>query len=131
MAKLTEDMKRMVAEHQCYVGTVSSEGYPNVAPKRSTRVLDNSTLMFVEGTGKQTYSNLLSNPKIAITVADRGVLDGYRFIGTAEVIHEGKLYEEAAAMSAKAGMAKPKAVVKVNVEAIYSLKPGSAGEKIG
>lgn len=130
MVKLTDAMKEMVAGHQCYVGTVSSDGYPNVAPKRSTRVLDDSTLVFTEGTGKQTYSNLLSNPKIAIAVADRNVMDGYRFVGTAEVLHEGELYDGAAAMSAKEGRPKPKAVIKVNVEAIYSFKPGSAGEKI-
>ncbi|HHY59891.1 MAG TPA: pyridoxamine 5'-phosphate oxidase family protein [Clostridia bacterium] len=130
MAKLTEAMKEMVANHQCYIATVDENGYPNIGPKRSTRVLDDSTLMFVEGTGKQTYRNLLANPKVAIAVADRSVLDGYRFVGTAEVLHEGELYEQAAAMAAQAGMPKPKAVVKVHVEAIYSLKPGRAGERI-
>ncbi|MFA5537484.1 MAG: pyridoxamine 5'-phosphate oxidase family protein [Bacillota bacterium] len=131
MAKLTEAMKEMIAGQQCYVATADKDGSPNNAPKRSTRVLDDSTLMFVEGTGKQTYNNLLSNPKVAIAVTDRSVMDGYRFVGTTEVLHEGELYEGAAAISAKEGRPKPKAVVKVNVEEIYSLKPGSAGDRIG
>lgn len=130
MAKLTEAMKEMVASQQCYVATVDADGYPNIGPKRSTRVLDDSTLVFTEGTGKQTYRNLLANSKTAIAVSDRGILDGFRFVGQAEVMEDGELYEQAAAMALKAGMAKPKAVVKVKVEAIYSLKPGNAGERI-
>ncbi|MHB1127751.1 MAG: pyridoxamine 5'-phosphate oxidase family protein [Bacillota bacterium] len=132
MAILTEEMKHMVATQQCFVATADSEGNPNVAPKRSTRVLDDSTLMFVEGTAKHTYQNLLQNSRIAIAVVNREVLDGYRFVGTAEIQDSGPIYDAAAAMSAQAGLPKPRAVVKVQVEEIYSLKPGpTAGTKIG
>lgn len=66
MAKLTQEMKDMILAQQCFIATVSKEGIPNNAPKRSTR-----------------------------------------------------------------GMPKPKAVVLVHIEEIYSLKPGPmAGKRI-
>jgi hypothetical protein len=62
MARLTQEMKDMVASQQVFHATASKEGTPNVAPKRSTRVLDDETLIFTEGTGGATYRNILDNP---------------------------------------------------------------------
>ena len=132
MAVLTQEMKDMVANFQCFVGTVSKDGVPNVAPKRSTRVLNDETLIFSEGTGQTTYSNLLEGSRVAVAVVNSEILDGYRFMGKAEMHTEGENYEQAAALSEKAGLPRPKAVVLVHVEEIYSLKPGpTAGKKIG
>lgn len=36
MAKLTQEMKEMIATQQCFIATVNADGTPNVAPKRST-----------------------------------------------------------------------------------------------
>ena len=58
MAKLTQEMKEMVATQQCFVATVNANGTPNVAPKRSTRVLSDDSLIFTEGTGGATYTNI-------------------------------------------------------------------------
>ena len=121
----------MVANFQCFIGTVSKDGVPNVAPKRSTRVLNEATIMFTESTGGATYSNLLDGSKVAVAVVNREVLDGYRFTGSAEVLSSGELYEKAAEQSLKINYPKPKAVVLVHVEDIYSLKPAMAGKKIG
>ena len=131
MAKLTDAMKQMIATQQCFIGTVSPDGMPNVAPKRSTRVLNDETLAFNEGTAKQTYSNLVNGSRIAIAVVNRDELDGYRFVGTATVHHDGPVWEQAAAVSAQAGRPAPRAAVTVAIEEIYSLKPGpAAGTKI-
>lgn len=131
MAKLTEEMKQMIAAQQCFVATVREDGAPSVGPKRSTRVYDEETLAFNEGTAKGTFENLKRFPKVAIAVVDREAMDGYRFVGTATLHYDGPAYEQAAAMSAKAGRPAPKAVVTVAVEEIYSLKPGpSAGTRI-
>lgn len=132
MAILTEEMKSMIATQQCFVATTSAEGVPNVGPKRSTRVLDDNHLVFTEGTGKQTLQNLRSNTQVAVAVVDREKLDGYRFVGSAEIIESGELFEQAAAQSAKVGLPRPQAVVKITVDSIYGLKPGPmAGTKIG
>jgi predicted pyridoxine 5'-phosphate oxidase superfamily flavin-nucleotide-binding protein len=132
MAQLTQEMKDMIGTQQCFIATVSREGIPNNAPKRSTRVFDDGTLIFSEGTGGTTYKNILDGSKVAVAVVNREILDGYRFLGTPEVLTEGEVYERTAEMALKAGMRKPKAVVLIHVDEIFSLKPGPmAGKKIG
>ncbi len=131
MATLTQEMKDMIATQQCFVGTVNADGSPNVAPKRSTRVLSDDSLIFTEGTGGATYTNIRNGSKISVSVVNREILDGYRFVGKASLEEDGELYEQAAAMSAKLGMSKPKAVVIIKITEIHSLKPGpNAGKKI-
>jgi uncharacterized protein len=131
MATLTQEMKEMIATQQCFVGTVNADGTPNVAPKRSTRVLSDDSLIFTEGTGGATYANILRGSKVAVSVVNREVLNGYRFVGRASVEDDGDLYEQAVAMSEKLGMPKPLAVVIIHIEEIHSLKPGpTAGKKI-
>jgi len=131
MATLTQEMKDMIATQQCFVGTVNADGTPNVAPKRSTRVLTDTSLIFSEGTGGATYANIKRGSKVSISVVNRDIIDGYRFIGN-PVLHEnGDLYEQSAAMAVKIGMPKPRAIVVVDITEIHSLKPGpGAGKKI-
>jgi uncharacterized protein len=131
MATLTQEMKDMIAAQQCFVGTVNEDGIPNVAPKRSTRVLTDDSLIFTEGTGGATYLNIKKGSKVSVAVVNRELLDGYRFLGNPVMHENGELYEQAAAMSAKIGMPKPKAVVVIEIKEIHSLKPGPmAGRKI-
>lgn len=131
MAILTQEMKDMIALQQCFHATVSTKGVPNNAPKRSTRVFDDETLIFNEGVGKTTYQNILDGSPDAVAVVNREAMEGFRFICTPKVITEGDVYEKSAEMSLKAGMPKPKAVILLHVDEIYSLKPGPmAGQKI-
>lgn len=132
MSKLTPEMKDMIITQQCFHATVSKDGIPNNAPKRSTRVLNDETLIFTEGTGGRTYQNILNGSKIAVAVVNREILDGYRFVGTPKVLTDGEIYDQTAEMSLKAGMPKPKAVILIHIDEIHSLKPGPmAGKKIG
>ena len=131
MAALTQEMKDMIATQQCFIGTVDRAGNPNVAPKRSTRVLSEDELIFTEGTGGTTYANVKNGSKISVAVVNREILDGYRFIGTADCQESGVLFEKAAEMSAKMGMPRPKAVIVIKIVEIHSLKPGpTAGKRI-
>jgi len=129
MATLTHEMKEMIASQQCFVATVDADGNPNVAPKRSTRVFNDNTLIFTEGTGGATYKNVLNGSRVAIGIVNREILDGYKFLGKSEVLAEGEIYERAAEMSLKMGMPKPKAVVLVHLDEIQSLKPGPMAGK--
>ena len=124
MAKLTQEMKDMILTQQCFHATVSKEGIPNNAPKRSTRIFNDETLIFSEGTGGTTYKNILDGSKVSVAVVNRDILDGFRFLGTPEVLTSGEIYEKSAEMSLKAGMPKPKAVILVHIDEIHSLKPG-------
>lgn len=125
-------MKDMIMSQQCFHATVSPEGIPNNAPKRSTRVFDDETLIFSEGTGGTTLKNIQKGSRVAVAVVNRETVDGYRFLGTPEIITEGDIYERSAEMSLKAGMPRPKAVILIHIDEIFSLKPGPlAGQKIG
>jgi len=132
MATLTQEMKDMIATQQCFIGTVNSDGTPNVAPKRSTRVLSDDSLIFSEGTGGATNANIKRGSKVSVSVVNRDILDGFRFLGNASLHEDGQLYEQAAEMSEKRGMPKPIAVCVIKITEIHTLKPGPmAGKKIG
>jgi uncharacterized protein len=131
MVKLNQEMKDMVAAQQCFIGTVNADGTPNVAPKRSTRVLSDEALIFTEGTGGATYANIKRGSKVSVAVVNRDIVDGYRFVGDATLLESGELYDAAAEASAKMGRSKPLAVAVINISEIHSLKPGpGAGKKI-
>lgn len=85
-------------------------------------------IAYNEGTAKQTWANVQRDSKIAIAVADRENMKGFRFTGTPEIITSGKLFEEAVAISQKAGRPAPKAVIKVKIEKIFNLGVPGAGE---
>lgn len=130
MAKLTPEMKELVAKQQCFVATVSADGTPNLGPKMSTRVLDDEHLAYNEITGKKTWENIKANPRVAVAVVDREKLQGYRFVGNAEVITSGLLFDKARDLSQKMRLALPKAVIKVKVDKIYNLGLPGSGEPI-
>ena len=131
MARLTNEMKEMIQSQQCFHATVSRDGVPNNAPKRSTRVFDDETLIFNEGVGGTNYRNILDGSRVCVAVVNREILDGYKFLGTPEVLTEGPVYDKSAEMSVKMGMPKPKAVVLIHIEEIFTLKAGpTAGKRI-
>ena len=131
MVTLTREMKNMMPTQQCFVGTVSFDGTPNVAPKRSTRVLSENSLIFTESTGGATYENIKRGSKISVSVVNRDILEGFRFIGNATIHENGELFDQAVATSMKVGTQKPYAVVVIIISEIHSLKPGpTAGKKV-
>jgi predicted pyridoxine 5'-phosphate oxidase superfamily flavin-nucleotide-binding protein len=130
MAKLTQAMKDMISTQQCFIATVNRDGTPNIGPKRSTRVLDDEHIVFTEVTGKQTWGNVDRGSKVAIACVDREKLQGFRFLGSPEVIRSGQIYDDAAAMLKKMGMPSPKAVIKVKIDKIYNLGLPGSGDQI-
>ena len=129
MAKLADEMKALVGSQQCFIATASPDGMPNIGPKGSTHVLDDEHIVFYELTGGRTWENLQKNPKVAVAVVDRSKMQGYRFVGKAELITEGELYEGAKKLAEMLKTpAPPKAAVKVKVEEIYNL--GAGGMKV-
>jgi len=131
MAKLTEEMKALVANQQAFIATASPEGIPCIAPKGSTRVLDDEHIAFFEMTGMRTYENLKSNPNIAIAVLDREKMKGYRFVGKAELIAEGELYQQAKQFAEAMKLpTAPQAAVRVKVDEIYNIGVPEPGKKI-
>jgi hypothetical protein len=129
MAKLTEEMKALIGSQQAFIATASPDGVPNIGPKASTHVVDDEHIVFYELTGGRTWENLQKNPRVAIAMADTSTMQGYRFVGKAELITEGELYEGAKKLAEMMKLpAPPKAAVKVKVEEIYNL--GAGGLKV-
>ncbi len=131
MAKITEEMKTLIKEQQAFIATASPDGTPNIAPKGSTRVLDEEHITFAESAGKRTYENIKKNPKVAIVVCDRAQMKCLRFQGKAEIITSGTLFDKTMEGMKKVGAPPPQAVIKVKVEEIYDLGVPGFGKKIG
>jgi predicted pyridoxine 5'-phosphate oxidase superfamily flavin-nucleotide-binding protein len=131
MAKLSQEMKDIVASQQCYVATVNDDGTPEIGPKRSTRVLDDSHLAFNEVTGGRTWANVQRGAQVAIAVSDREKRTGFRFVGKPEIVTSGPVFDQAVAMMQKAGIMAPlKGVVKVEVTKVFNLGFPGAGKEI-
>ncbi|MFT3689650.1 pyridoxamine 5'-phosphate oxidase family protein [Paenirhodobacter sp.] len=131
MNTLTPAMKDMLAQQTPVQATTSAAGIPDIGPKRSLRVYDDTTLIFNENTGGQTLRNMRDGSKIAVAVVDREKLDGYRFLGTPEILGEGPAYDNALDFAGRNGMKPPKFAVLIHIEEICSLRSGpDAGKKM-
>ena len=130
MAKLTEQMKSLVFGQLSYVATSMPDGKPSLAVKGSLKIIDDEHLVFFEMVGGRTWTNIQKNPRVAIAVADRSKVAGFRFEGSVvEYITSGPLYEEAKKLSELMNIPfPPKAAVKVKIEEIYDL--GKGGFKV-
>ena len=91
---LTDDMKRVVEAELGFIATVCRDGTPNLSPKGTTAVWNDTQLVFADIHSPGTVANLRENPNIEINVVDQLVRKGYRFKGTAEVHNDGELFEE-------------------------------------
>ena len=130
MAKITEEMKALVKGQQAFVATATPDGIPSIAPKGSTRVLDEEHIIFSELSSKRTFENIKKNPKVAIVVCDTAQVKCLRFSGTAEIVTEGPLFEKSTEAMKKMGAPAPQAVIKVKVEEIYDLGVPGFGKRI-
>ena len=72
-----------------YVATTSSDGTPNLSPKGTISILDDSRLVFANIRSPQTIENLKKNTSIEINVIDPFSRMGYRFKGVAKIISSG------------------------------------------
>jgi len=130
MAKLVSEMKAMFEKQLAVIATASRDGTPNVGPKGSMYVFDDETLAYAEGTAEKTFRNLKENPKVAVMVVDREKADGYQVKGAAELLTSGHFFEQVAKMQEERKRPRPKHVVKIKIEEVYSVKPGMTAKKI-
>jgi len=84
---LTPDMKRIIEEQRLgFVATADIDGTPNLSPKGTFVVLDDTRIAFGEIRSPGTIRNLRANPRIEVNFVDPFVRKGYRFAGTATLI---------------------------------------------
>ena len=77
-----------------YVATISSDGSPNLSPKGTIMILDDSRLVFANIRSPQTVENLTKNPSIEINVIDPFSRMGYRFKGIANILSDGSDFKK-------------------------------------
>src|SRR3954470_11900589 len=94
---LTADMRAVIqSAHLCFAATVTPDGRPNVSPKGTIRVWDDTHLFFLDIASPGTRANLAHAPWMEINVVDQLSRRGYRFAGTAAVHFQSSgIYEEA------------------------------------
>lgn len=86
---LTDDQIKLLREKQlAHVATVMADGTPQVTPVWVDT--DGEAVLFNTAVGRVKYDNLVRNPDVAVSVADRD--DDYRTVtvrGRAEFVEEG------------------------------------------
>src|SRR6476469_6016712 len=104
MGLLTPEIMEFVNKTKLgFVATVCPDGSPNLSPKGTTIAWDEDHLAFADIYSPRTTANLLLNPSIEINVVDCFSRKGYRFKGTAEVLHKGEVFESISTLYQKAG----------------------------
>jgi predicted pyridoxine 5'-phosphate oxidase superfamily flavin-nucleotide-binding protein len=95
MHTLDEDMRALIdGQRLCFAATVTPEGLPNLSPKGTLRVWDDTHLFFFDLASPGTRRNLEVNPWIELNVVDPLSRRGYRFLGSARVHVRDDVYEQ-------------------------------------
>ena len=124
MGILTDAVQRFVREQRLgYVATVSEDGTPNLSPKGSLTVLDDNNLVFADVESPHTVRNLTTNPRTEVNVVDPFLRKGYRFRGTASVLHTGISFWKVLEMYRAEGadVRRIRAVVVIEVREVLPL----------
>jgi len=94
---LTPDMRAVIeATHLCFAATVTPDGRPNLSPKGTIGVWDDTRLFFLDIASPGTRANLEYSPWIEVNVVEPLSRRGYRFFGCAELHADGSSVYNAA-----------------------------------
>ena len=123
MITIPNDIKNFVNFQKLgYVATISQDGTPNLSPKGTIAVIDESTLVFADIRSPQTMQNLQENPSVEINVVDPFQRTGYRFKGDGKIINNGSEFEKILEYYVKTGVkSKINAVVIVDVKSMSEI----------
>ena len=118
MVIITEEIKNFVNFQKLgYVATVSNDNTPNLSPKGTIMVLDESHIAFADIQSPKTVENLKHNPSIEINVVDTFSRRGYRFSGTAEIILSGDKFNKIITYYKTSGVKSSiKSVILIKIE---------------
>ena len=118
MVIITEEIKKFVNFQKLgYVATISADNTPNLSPKGTIMILDESHLAFAHIHSPQTVENLKHNPSIEINVVDPFSRRGYRFKGIAEIITTGDKFDKIISHYKETGVKSSiKTIIAVKIE---------------
>ena len=84
MAKLTDDMKKVLAEHSLgYVASIAADGSPSLSPKATFLAMGDDKIMFGEMRSPTTVKNIAANPMVEVNFVDVLSRKGFRCKGPA------------------------------------------------
>ena len=125
---LTADMRAVVRSASlCFAATVTPDGRPNLSPKGTIRVWDDSHLFFLDIASPKTRANLAANPWMEINVVDQLSRRGYRFLGRASVHRDDAVFATATriVLAEQIGAYEVASVIVLSVESAEALvSPG-------
>ena len=136
MVIMPEEVIKMFENPDCdkqkvltWVATTTQEGEPHLMPACFVKAIDKDKLLIGIAFATQTISNVECGSLVA--VANATYPNGYMIKGKGSISFEGPHFEDYKARVEKrfGGKIKPKAVLLVNIEKIYHLKP-SEGKKL-
>lgn len=129
MVTLTQEMKNLFAKDLAYVATVDHDGNPDIGPKMSMQVMDDSHLMYYERTAGQTLRNLEDNGKLVVVIVDYPTKTGYRFHGPVTLHKDDEIHAAAIAYADEHGLKHPAVVPVMEITRIDNLAPGATAGK--
>ncbi len=121
MAKLNSEIKDLFRQQLAVLATAGSDGIPNVVPKGSLHIANDETLIYSESRCQKTLKNIQENPRVSVLVVDREKSNGYQIKGTAELLTNGDLFTDVSERQIARNKPRPKYVVKIKVDEIYSV----------
>jgi len=129
--KISDEVRKVVEKAKVWaVATSDKNGLPNVVPIAYVKILSENQILLMDIFMKKTRKNIEENPNIALC-AWNSESKGYQFKGRAQIITSGKLFDEGVKWVKSKEDLSPKAAIVVNVEAIYTITPGSdAGKEV-
>lgn len=93
---LTPDMRALIqVAHLCFAATVTAEGRPNLSPKGTIRVWNDTSVFFLDIASPGTRANLAARPWMELNVVDQLSRRGYRFAGPAVLHTQGTVFDDA------------------------------------
>ena len=84
---ITDDIKTYIDRSVlCWLATSSADNQPNVSPKEVFTYLDDNNLIIANIASPGSASNILENPKVAVSFVDVFVQKGYQLKGICVLI---------------------------------------------
>jgi predicted pyridoxine 5'-phosphate oxidase superfamily flavin-nucleotide-binding protein len=128
LVQIDEDAIRLIIKNDniVFVGSVSSNGIPNISPRYVLGVIRNEKLLFADAFENKTFHNINSWPKVTVAIFDMDNRSGYQLKGDAEEVQDPKLVSEAEIKLKEYGInLKPRKVWTMAIKEVYSLEPSS------
>jgi predicted pyridoxine 5'-phosphate oxidase superfamily flavin-nucleotide-binding protein len=137
MVEMTDEVIKTFENIDCdkakvltWIATVTKEGDPHIAPACFIKPIDKDKILVGISFISRTISNIKNGSRVAL--GNAAYPNGYMVKGKGDIFKEGPYFDDFKERIEKrfGGKIKPKAVLLVNVEEVYHLKPAGGKKRI-